>query len=117
MARRPGRNFTPRWGLQSFGTDLNHNALWQSLSPEEKTAWKSLLDTLLRSEDAQVYSSAGKLFWRAARIAAISYKVGVTTDRADVDDLLDRWPPVAHHTNAQATPQVEFNCQSIEFTM
>jgi hypothetical protein len=25
--------------LQHFGTDLNHNALWQSLLPAEKEAW------------------------------------------------------------------------------
>jgi hypothetical protein len=30
--------------LRHFGTDLNHNALWQSLSSADRAAWKSLLD-------------------------------------------------------------------------
>ncbi|HWO35917.1 MAG TPA: hypothetical protein VNO32_44575, partial [Candidatus Acidoferrum sp.] len=30
--------------LQSFGTDLNHNALWQTMTPEEREAYRELLN-------------------------------------------------------------------------
>ena len=34
--------------LRHFGTDLNHNALWQSLPSADRAAWKSLLDPRLQ---------------------------------------------------------------------
>src|SRR5215470_19454588 len=38
--------------LRSFGRDLGHNALWQSLSPEGKETYRALLD-LARFYDAK----------------------------------------------------------------
>src|SRR5258708_5764230 len=77
--------------MKHFGTDLNHNALWQGLSPEEREAWKALLNPG-RFYDAKTHTLIQlpeNYFGVAARIAAISYEVGLTTDRAFVDDLLD----------------------------
>src|SRR5713226_8472271 len=78
--------------LQHFGTDLNHNALWQSLSPAEKVAWKSLLDPgrFYDPKTHRLIHLPENYFGVAARIAAIDFRVGLITDRAYVDDLLDR---------------------------
>jgi len=78
--------------LQHFGTDLNHNALWQSSSPAEKEAWKSLLDPgrFYDLKTHRLIHLPENYFGVAARIAAIDFQVGLITDRAYVDDLLDR---------------------------
>jgi hypothetical protein len=78
--------------LRYFGKDLNHNALWQSLSPIDKQAWKTLLDPN-RFYDVKTHTLIHlpeNYFGVAARIAAIDYELGLTTDRAYVNDLLDR---------------------------
>jgi hypothetical protein len=78
--------------LQHFGPDLNHNALWQSLSPTEKTEWKSLLDPgrFYDVKTHKVINLPENYFGVAARIAAIDFQVGLITDRAYVDDLVAR---------------------------
>jgi hypothetical protein len=78
--------------LRQFGTDLNHNALWQSLSPADRTAWKSLLDPgrFYDVQSHQLIHLPENYFGVAARIAAISFQVGLVNDRAYVDDLVDR---------------------------
>ncbi len=78
--------------LQHFGTDLNHNALWQSLSPAEKEAWKSLLDPgrFYDLKTHRLIHLPENYFGVAARIAAIDFQLGLITDRAFVNDLLDR---------------------------
>jgi hypothetical protein len=78
--------------LQHFGTDLNHNALWQSLSSAEKEAWKSLLDPgrFYDLKTHRLIHLPENYFGVAARIAAIDFQLGLITNRAYVDDLLDR---------------------------
>ena len=78
--------------LQHFGTDLNHNALWQSLSPAEQAAWKTLLDPgrFYDLKTHRLIHLPENYFGVAARIAAIDFQLGLITDRAYVDDLLDR---------------------------
>ena len=78
--------------LQHFGSDLHHNVLWQSLSPEQKTQWKSLLDPnrFYDVKTHKVINLPENYFGVAARIAAIDFQLGLITDRAYVDDLLDR---------------------------
>jgi hypothetical protein len=78
--------------LRHFGTDLNHNALWQSLSSADREGWKSLLDPA-RFYDVhrhKLIHLPENYFGVAARIAAISFQVGLVHDRAYVDDLIDR---------------------------
>jgi hypothetical protein len=78
--------------LESFGTDLKHNALWQGLSSEERQAYLALLDTA-RFYDAKSHKLIGlpeNYFGVAARIAAIGYELGLNNDRASLDDLLNR---------------------------
>jgi hypothetical protein len=78
--------------LESFATDLKHNALWQGLSSEERQAYLALLDTA-RFYDAKSHKLIGlpeNYFGVAARIAAIGYELGLNNDRASLDDLLNR---------------------------
>lgn len=77
--------------LRSFGIDLNRNALWQGLTPQEKTAYRELLDPR-RFYDAKTHKLIGlpeNYFGVAAQIASISYQLGVNTNRAALNDLLD----------------------------
>jgi hypothetical protein len=78
--------------LRHFGTDLNRNLLWQSLSSVDREAWRSLLDPG-RFYDARTHTLIHlpeNYFGVAARIAAIDYELCLNTDRAAVDDLMDR---------------------------
>jgi len=78
--------------LESFGTDLKRNALWQVLSSQEKEAYLALLDPG-RFYDAKNYKLIHlpeNYFGVAARIAAIDYELGLNKDRAPLDDLLNR---------------------------
>jgi hypothetical protein len=77
--------------LQSYGRDLNHNALWQSLSPAGKESYRSLLDPG-RFYDAKTHKLIHlpeNYFGVAARIAAIDYDLGLNKDRTSLDDLLN----------------------------
>jgi hypothetical protein len=78
--------------LRSFGTDLKHNALWQSLSPDEKKEWKALLDPgrFYDAKTRKLINLPENYLGVAARIAAIDVQVGLITDRKYADDLLDR---------------------------
>ena len=82
--------------LQSFGTDLNQNALWLSLTPEERQSYRKLLDPG-RFYDEKTHTLINlpeNYFGVAARIAAIDYQLGVNIgpnkDRTALDDLLNR---------------------------
>jgi hypothetical protein len=78
--------------LESFGTDLNHNALWQGLSAEQRETYVTLLDPD-RFYDAKTHKLDNlpeNYFGVAARIAAIDYELGLLKDRASLDDLLNR---------------------------
>src|SRR6266849_3071378 len=78
--------------LESFGKDLNHNALWQSLSSEERATYVALLDPA-RFYDAKTHTLIHlpeNYFGVAARIAAIDYELALNKDRASLDDLLNR---------------------------
>jgi hypothetical protein len=78
--------------LESFGTDLNHNALWQGLSPGEKETYRALLDPgrFYDSQNHELIHLPENYFGVAARIAAIDYELGLNKDRASLDDLLNR---------------------------
>jgi hypothetical protein len=78
--------------LQSFGTDLNRNALWQNLTSEERQSYRTLLDPG-RFYDEKTHTLIHlpeNYFGVAARIAAINYQVGLNSDRTALDDLLNR---------------------------
>jgi hypothetical protein len=78
--------------LESFGTDLKNNALWQGLSSEERNSYLALLDPR-RFYDSKTHTLIHlpeNYFGVAARIAAIDYELGLNKNRASLDDLLDR---------------------------
>jgi len=78
--------------LRSFGTDLNRNALWQNLSPEEKESYRTLLDPG-RFYDVKTHTLIHlpeNYFGVAARLAAIDFELGLNKDRTALDDLLNR---------------------------
>jgi hypothetical protein len=77
--------------LQSFGADLNHNALWQSMTPEQREAYRTLLNPS-RFYDEKTHTLIHlpeNYFGVAARIAAIDYQLGLNKDRSALDDLLN----------------------------
>jgi hypothetical protein len=78
--------------LRHFGRDLKTNPLWQSLSPEEQTAWRSLLnpERFYDPRTNKVINLADNYLGVAARIASIGYQLGISTDRTFLDRLLDK---------------------------
>src|SRR5580693_4655584 len=78
--------------LEGFGTDLEHNALWQGMSSEERKTYVALLDPG-RFYDVKTHTLIHlpeNYFGVAARIAAIDYELGLNKDRAALDDLLNQ---------------------------
>ncbi len=94
-ARRGGKAFAQMYAaiaLRSFGTDLNTNPLWRSLTPQEQEEWRSLLDPS-RFYDRQtrhVINLPENYFGVAARVVAMDYQLGIINDRVFVDDVLNR---------------------------
>ena len=92
--RRGGKTWAQLYAamaLHSYGKDLDHNALWRSLSPEGKETYRALLDPA-RFYDAKTHTLIHlpeNYFGVAARIAAIDYDLGLNKDRASLDDLLN----------------------------
>jgi hypothetical protein len=90
-----GKTFAQLGGalaLKQYGTNLDRNALWQTLSPKEREAWRSLLDPG-RFYDRQkkvVINLPENYFGVAARIATMNHQFGLERDRAFVDDLMNR---------------------------
>ena len=78
--------------LRNFGLDLKTNPLWQSLSPEEQSEWRELLnpERFYDPRTNHVINLPENYFGVAARIASANYQLGIATDRAFVDKLLDR---------------------------
>lgn len=78
--------------LRHFGADLSKNALWQSLSADDRVTWKALLDPTRFYNPAtrQVIDLPENYLGVASRVATLSFQMGVITDRAFVDALLDR---------------------------
>ena len=78
--------------LRHFGRDLKTNPLWQSLTPEEQKAWRSLLnpERFYDPKANRVINLAENYLGVAARIASIGYELGISNDRAFLDKLLDR---------------------------
>jgi hypothetical protein len=82
--------------LQSLGTDLNRNALWRSLTADERQSYRTLLDPG-RFYDEKTHTLINlpeNYFGVAARIAAIDHQLGfdlgLNKDRTALDDLLNR---------------------------
>ena len=66
--------------------------MWQSLTPEEQALWRSLLDPgrFYDRKTRHVIDLPENYFGVAARIAAVDYAIGLTSDRPFADDVLTR---------------------------
>jgi hypothetical protein len=94
-ARGAGKAFSQMYAalaLRAFGTDLRRNAVWQSLSAEERDAWRSLLDPgrFYDASAKQVIDLPENYLGVASRVTSVSHELGLTPDRAAMDALLDR---------------------------
>ncbi len=94
-ARSGGKAFSQLYGalaLRHYGTDLSKNAVWQSLNEAEKKQWLELLDPA-RFYDAkkrEVINLPENYLGVAARVAAMSWQMGVLKDRAFLDSVVTR---------------------------
>ena len=94
-ARNGGKAFSQLYStlaLRHYGTDLSKNAVWQSLSESEKKEWHALLDPsrFYDAKKRQVINLPENYLGVAARVAAMSWQMGVLKDRAFLDSVVTR---------------------------
>jgi len=93
--RLKGTRFSQLYGvlaLRFFGADLNTNPVWQSLSEEQRAQWRQWLDVsaFYDPKTQQVINLPENYLGVAARIASVSYQLGLLKDRALVDGVITR---------------------------
>ena len=93
--RLGGTRFSQLYGvsaLRFFGRDLNSNPVWQGLNEEERQAWRKFLDVsaFYDPKTRQVINLPENYLGVAARIAAISYQLGLLKDRALLESVIGR---------------------------
>ncbi len=78
--------------LRYFGRDLDSNPVWQGLNEEERQAWRKFLDVsaFYDPKRKQVINLPENYLGVAARIAAMSYQLGLLKDRALLDGVIER---------------------------
>jgi hypothetical protein len=78
--------------LRHFGRDLERNAVWQSLTEEERARWRKLLDVsaFYDAKEQKVINLPENYLGVAARIASVSYQLGLLKDRALLDGVVTR---------------------------
>jgi hypothetical protein len=79
--------------LRHFGEQLSgSNAVWQRLTPGEREEWRALLDVRRFYDPVarRVIDLPENYLGVAARTAAIGYRLGIASDRAPLDALVDR---------------------------
>ena len=78
--------------LRFFGRDLNSNRVWQGLSEEERQAWRQFLDVsaFYDPKTQRVINLPENYLGVAARIAAISYQLGLLKNHALLDSVIER---------------------------
>ena len=122
-SKNGGKSFAQLYSalaLRHFGTDLGTNPVWQSLNTEQKDAWRSLLDParFYDRNARKVINLPENYFGVAARIVSMDAQLGIITDRAYVNDVLDR--AAAQFTNGSlyaddAFPTGRFDRYSNEY--
>ncbi|HEX8117266.1 MAG TPA: hypothetical protein VF521_08340, partial [Pyrinomonadaceae bacterium] len=78
--------------LRHFGRDLGRNAVWQSLSEDERADWRKLLDVsaFYDAKAQKVINLPENYLGVAARIASVSFQLGLLKDRALLDGVVTR---------------------------
>jgi len=93
--RLKGTRFSQLYGvmaLQFFGLDLKSNPVWQNLSAQDREKWLKFLDVsaFYDPKTQQVINLPENYLGVAARIASVSYQLGLLKDRALVDGVITR---------------------------
>lgn len=93
--RLGGTRFSQMYGvlsLRHFGRDLNTNPVWQGLSEEQRAQWRKYLDVsaFYDPKTQQVINLPENYLGVAARIASVSYQLGLLKDRALLDGVITR---------------------------
>ncbi|HSS20432.1 MAG TPA: hypothetical protein VLL54_10185 [Pyrinomonadaceae bacterium] len=93
--RLKGTRFSQLYGalaLRYFGRDLDSNRVWQGLTEEQRSQWRRFLDVsaFYDPKTQQVINLPENYLGVAARIASVSYQLGLTKDRALVDGVITR---------------------------
>lgn len=94
-SRQGGKAFSQLYStlaLRHYGKDLSKNAVWLSMNEAERKEWSSLLDPA-RFYDAkkrEVINLPENYLGVAARVATISWEMGVLKDRELVDSVVER---------------------------
>ncbi|HBB87701.1 MAG TPA: hypothetical protein DC047_08815 [Blastocatellia bacterium] len=78
--------------LRYFGKNLDSNPVWQSLNEEQRAQWRRFLDVsaFYDPKTQQVIKLPENYLGVAARIASVSYQLGLLKDRALVDSVITR---------------------------
>jgi hypothetical protein len=78
--------------LRYFGEKLGTNPVWQSLNEEQREQWRRFLDVsaFYDPKTQQVIKLPENYLGVAARIASVSYQLGLLKDRALVDSVITR---------------------------
>ncbi|MEA2206574.1 MAG: hypothetical protein QOE77_3350 [Blastocatellia bacterium] len=78
--------------LRYFGAKLDTNPVWQSLNGEQREQWRRFLDVsaFYDPKTQQVIKLPENYLGVAARIASVSYQLGLLKDRALVDSVITR---------------------------
>ena len=89
---RVSRSCTPTLALRHFGATLATNRVWQSLSDEERVRFRALSDvTAFYDPQTRTLRALPENYLGVAtRIAAMSFELGLTTNRELVDAVIDR---------------------------
>jgi len=93
--RLKGTRFSQLYGvlaLRFLGRDLNTNPVWQGLNEEQRARWRQFLDVsaFYDPKTQQVINLPENYLGVAARIASVSYQLGLLKDRALVDGVITR---------------------------
>ncbi|HEV7744701.1 MAG TPA: hypothetical protein VGO56_06875 [Pyrinomonadaceae bacterium] len=93
--RLKGTRFSQLYGvlaLRYFGKDLDSNSVWKGLTEEQRSQWRSFLNisAFYDPKTRQVINLPENYLGVAARIASVSYQLGLTKDRALVDGVITR---------------------------
>ena len=94
-SRQGGKAFAQLYStlaLRHYGTDLSQNVVWQSMNDSERQEWHSLLDPtrFYDPKKRAVINLPENYLGVAARVAAMSYQMGVLKDRAFLDSVVER---------------------------
>src|SRR5258707_15501322 len=78
--------------LRFFGRDLNSNPVWLGLSEAERQAWRKFLDVsaFYDPKTQRVINLPENYLGVAARIAAMSYQLGLLKDHTLLDSVIER---------------------------